>query len=183
MAYCPYCGQIILDNVKYCTYCGSALTEAQPAAQTAEQPAAQPVQPAVRPEKPMIPVYEPVKNPVSEPVMVYDQEPEVQAIYQEPEYLKPVIQPPKTPYNRCCLVGFILSIAGWGCLGLTSPFGLILSIIGLFTYGKKRVERGKGIAIAGIILSSIVILAIVFSWDEVVTDIGGYISAFSSLYS
>ena len=183
MAYCPNCGQSIEDNVKYCTYCGSALTAEQPAAQSVTQPVTQPVQPAARREKPMIPVYEPVKNPAGEPAVIYDQEPEVQAIYQEPEYLKPVTQPPKTPFNRCCLIGFILSIAGWGCLGLTSPFGLILSIIGLFTYGKKRVERGRGIAIAGIVLSSIVILAIVFSWDEVVTDIGGYISAFSSLYS
>ena len=37
-------------------------------------------------------------------------------------------------------------------MGLTSLFGLIFSIVGLFS-SKKKQEKGKGMAIAGIILS------------------------------
>ena len=48
-------------------------------------------------------------------------------------------------YNLIAILGFIFSFIS------TGP-GLVLSIIGLYQAGKRN-ERGKGLAIAGIIIS------------------------------
>ena len=58
---------------------------------------------------------------------------------------------PKT--NTLALIGFIISLA---CCG---PVGMVLSIIGLSQINKNPNEGGKGLAIAGIIVGAISMVA------------------------
>ena len=65
--------------------------------------------------------------------------------------------------NVFALVGFILSLVNILCCGSLSIFGLIFSIVGLVE-SKKQDGNGKGMAIAGIIISSIfIVLSILFA--------------------
>ena len=59
--------------------------------------------------------------------------------------------------NGFAIAGFVISLVSifFDC-GLTSPISLILSIIGLSKI-KKGNEKGKGFAIAGIIISALTI--------------------------
>ena len=59
-------------------------------------------------------------------------------------------------------VGFILSLVNLLCCGAFSIFGLIFSIVGLVE-SKKQNGNGKGMAIAGIIISSIFIVLSILS--------------------
>ena len=58
-----------------------------------------------------------------------------------------------------CTTGFILSLLGIFLLGLTSIFGLIFSICGLISAGKKK-QKGKGKAIAGIIMALVMLISL-----------------------
>ena len=61
--------------------------------------------------------------------------------------------------NTFAITGFIMSIASPTlCCGLLSLPSLIISIIGLVKVNKTK-EKGKGLAIAGIIISLLTILA------------------------
>ena len=137
MAICPNCAANNNDNAKFCSSCGGALPVSAP---VQPQPQAQPVQPAY-------------------------QQP-VQPAYQQPVYQAPVIQQQVQPVkntvknNGMCTAGFVLSLIGIFTVGLTSIFGLIFSVIGLIVSGKKK-EGGKGKAIAGIIMSVIMIILVI----------------------
>lgn len=85
------------------------------------------------------------QRPVQEPVPV------VQPVYM------PVVQQPKT--NGLAIAGFVCSIVGWFCCGITSIIGLILSIVALSQI-KNRQEGGKGLAIAGIVIGGIVMISV-----------------------
>ena len=70
-------------------------------------------------------------------------------------------------YNTCCDVGFIVSIVSVFVRlhGLVPAAGILVSVMGLLDY-KKRGEKGKGLAAAGIVisvLSLIISLLIIFS--------------------
>ena len=70
-------------------------------------------------------------------------------------------------YNTCCIVGFIVSIVSIFVRlhGLVPAAGILVSVMGLLEY-KKRGEKGKGLAVAGIVisvLSLIISLLIIFS--------------------
>lgn len=69
------------------------------------------------------------------------------------------------------VAGFVLSIVSFLCCGSTSTLGLIFSIIGLVNCNKND-KDGKGLAIAGIIINSI--MFIVFIILYVVMFIFGY---------
>lgn len=71
-----------------------------------------------------------------------------------------IVNKPKS--NGFATAGFVISLVSILCCGGTSTIGLIFSIIGLVT-AKKYDGNGKGLAIAGIIISAIsVILLILF---------------------
>ena len=61
-----------------------------------------------------------------------------------------------TKTNAFAIAGFTVSMISWLCCGLPAIVGLILSIIGLVECNKKE-EEGKGLAIAGIITSAIIV--------------------------
>ena len=69
----------------------------------------------------------------------------------------PVVQQPKT--NGLAVAGFVCSIVGWFCCGITSIIGVILSIVALSQI-KNRQEGGKGLAIAGIVIGGIVMVSV-----------------------
>ena len=101
----------------------------------APAPAPQPVPQAA----PVAPVQQPVAQPVQQPVA-------------------PVTALPQQKTNVLCIVGLIVSLVSIPLLGTTAIIGLILSVIGLIMAGKKN-EKGKGQAIAGTIISAILVLA------------------------
>ena len=67
---------------------------------------------------------------------------------------------PQSKTDGLALAGFILSLTSILCCGLTSMPGLIFSIIGLIR-AKKENKEGKGLAIAGIVISSIMLLFLI----------------------
>lgn len=69
------------------------------------------------------------------------------------------------------MVAFIISILSIFCCGLTAPIALILSIVGLVIASKNSL-KGKGLAIAGVVISAIFTL-----WFLICLLAGGY-SAF-----
>ena len=69
----------------------------------------------------------------------------------------PIAAMPQQKTNGLCIAGLITSLVSIVLLGTTSIIGLILSIIGLITAGNKK-EKGKGQAIAGIIISSVLVV-------------------------
>lgn len=149
MLICPNCGAANNDGTRFCTSCGGQLPVTQ-------QP--QPVQPVTQQ-----PVYQ-------QPI--YQQPVYQQPVYQQPVYQKPAAQPPVAPQpekNGMCTAGFVLSLIGIFTAGITSLFGLIFSVIGLITSGKKK-QAGKGKAIAGIIMSVIMIIAVILLYVFLVSD-------------
>lgn len=58
------------------------------------------------------------------------------------------------------IAGFVLSIVSFLCYGSTSILGLIFSIVG-FVNCNKNGKDGKGLAIAGIIISSIMFIVLI----------------------
>jgi len=162
MAVCPNCGSVN-NGSKFCSNCGTPLPEEQPV-QPVAQPIAQPVQqmPPIQQVQPIQPAPQPIAQPVMEPVV----EPTVPPVYQQPvqnvyaQSVTPAANEPKT--NGMCKLGFILSMVGIATLGLTSLFGLIFSIVGLIS-SKKKQEKGRGMAIAGIIVSAIILFVVIFN--------------------
>ena len=159
MSVCPNCGANNAGG-KFCSSCGSPLP--------AEQPVytAQPVQP------------QPVAQPVAQPI--------VPPVYQQPVYQPTVyqqaVQPVNPPVknNGLCTAGFVLSLIGMFTVGLTSFFGLIFSVIGLIVSGKKK-EGGKGKAIAGIIMSVIMLASlVVFYCFGLLAPISDYVNTAST---
>lgn len=65
---------------------------------------------------------------------------------------------PAKPTNGLAIAGFVISLL---CCGSLSPVSLILSIIGLIK-AKDINGSGKGLAIAGIILSALGIILLIF---------------------
>ncbi len=72
------------------------------------------------------------------------------------------LQPKKN--NGFAIAGFVLSLVSLLCCGSTSFLGLIFSIIGLVNANKSEGE-GKGLAIAGIIISAIILLVFILLYS------------------
>ena len=76
-----------------------------------------------------------------------------------------VTQTPAPKTNGFAVAGFVLGICsilfGWlCCFNITSVLGLVFSIIGLCQIGGKK-GSGKGLAVAGLVLSILSILLLV----------------------
>lgn len=59
--------------------------------------------------------------------------------------------------NPLAITGFVISLVSLLCCGGTSWLGLIFSIIGLIE-SKKKNNKGKGLAVAGIVISTILLI-------------------------
>lgn len=62
-------------------------------------------------------------------------------------------------YNILCVIGMVISCVSFvfRLHGLTAVVGIIVSVLGLLDYPKKN-EKGKGFAIAGIIIGAVSLL-------------------------
>ena len=81
----------------------------------------------------------------------------VQQAQQQPQVTVINNNAPVAKSNGMATAGFVLSLVSLLCCGGTSVIALIFSIIGLVN-AKKCNDNGKGMAIAGIIISAILIL-------------------------
>jgi len=72
--------------------------------------------------------------------------------------------------NGFAIAGFVLSLVSLLCCGILSWLGLIFSIIGLVN-AKKCNGEGKGLAIAGIIISAIFVLLLVLLYIFGITSV------------
>ena len=111
--------------------------------------------PVAAPSQEFVPIRPTMPQPEYEP------EPQEQYVPIQPVYATPITQPvqKRVKSNGWCSTGLILSIAGWFCMGLLSPFGFICSLIGLFDSARKH-QPGRGKAVAGLILSGLVIFSL-----------------------
>ena len=149
MVQCSRCGTIYEESAAYCPHCGAnAPVYSQP--QEYGQPPAPPQGQGYPGQQgqnmpPQPPVYAPP------PVNPYSRPP------QNPYYMSPPIVPP--PYNGMAVGGFVLSCVSLVlcCFPVTALVGLVLSITSLPQID-RRGERGKGLAVAGIILNALVLL-------------------------
>ena len=62
--------------------------------------------------------------------------------------------------NGFAIAGFVISIVSIFCCGIPSWLGLVFSIIGLVNANKSEGE-GKGLAIAGIVISAILLVLLI----------------------
>lgn len=148
---CSNCGKEIPDGVKFCPECGA------PAASEPFIPA-EPAAPAV-PPYPSDPVYpsEPVQQAYPQPSAPYAPP---QTYPGQQTYRQPVYAAPAQKTNGLAVAGFVCSLASFilPYVGVvTAIVGLILSIIGIGQI-KKSGEKGRGLAIAGIIIGALIIL-------------------------
>lgn len=147
MSICPSCGAQNSNNDKFCTSCGSKL-------------------PVVEPAK-----AEEILKQVDDSSSIIDATPKYEAPKVEtPKYEAPKYEEPKKDYydinnydepeksgsNGVAVAGFVVSLVSFfaccGC-GFLWIVSLILSIVGAVK--SKTVGKGKGLAIAGIIISAI----------------------------
>ena len=146
--FCPKCGTNNADGAGFCAGCGSPLT-----------PAVNPVQAAVPVAPAPAPVYTP--QPAPQPAPVYNQTP-----------ITPV--PPQTRgTNALCVAGFITSLVSVVLAGTTALISLILSIIG-FNAAKKNNQGGKGLGLAGIIISAVLMALFVLGICLGIYDVNKY---------
>lgn len=146
--YCVNCRKELEEGQKFCTGCGT------------------PVQAPVSVNEPVAmanPTLE--QQPVQEQVTQQAQvAPQVQTTVQPQTVSQPVNQTsnvnPQKESNVFAIVGFALSLLSILCCGGLSTFGLIFSIIGLVESKKKNGE-GKGLSIAGIIISAILTVVLI----------------------
>ena len=124
-----FCPNCGTQNADGVSFCANCGANLMPAA-----PAAAPA-PQYQPQP--APQYQPQSQPVPSPTPVL------------------VSQSPKK--NVLCIVGFIASLVSIPLVGTTAIISLILCIIGLASASKKN-EKGKGQAIAGLIISIVLII-------------------------
>ena len=134
--YCKYCGNQLSENSKFCTQCGSLVEENTLNNQTNEQ--------------------------INEQQMSENQ-PNTLNTNQQTIYNAEQIQPIKK-YSRKSIAGFVLSLVGLLLAGIPCGIlGIVFSSIGLNEVGTKNM-KGKGLAIAGLVISIIDIIgALIFT--------------------
>lgn len=138
--FCPNCGSHVDDGAKFCSNCGTSFvpdTNSEPVQAPATEPAPAPEPAPAAPVAPAAPAPEPVYKPNPAPVT------------------PPPSKEPET--NTLCLIGFIGSLVSILLAGTTALVSLILSIVGMVSAGKKN-QKGKGLALTGIIISAVLIL-------------------------
>lgn len=129
---CPNCNQPLEEGVKFCTNCGAKI----------EQPAEQPVEQSAEQSN-----VQSEETPVEKTMF---------------EQSAPFMTPEDTAYEEGKKTANGFAIAGLIC-SLATPFcviPLVLSILGLVFGIKKWNSSGKGLAIAGIVISGLKLIAL-----------------------
>jgi len=91
--------------------------------------------------------------------------------------------PPPLPSSNSALAGFVLGLAGLlMCGGLTSPFGIWFSALGMKETGPEASmpKGGRGLAVAGLVTSLIGLIPLLFVLLYLALVLVGIISAATS---
>ena len=169
--FCPNCGIQIPDDARFCPDCGTVITPvgtpqpavSEPAPAPQPAPAAEPA-----PVSQSAPMATTAPTPTPAPAPVIPPAPSFAAPLQsDPSFASsngssqpPVVFIPAQKNNILCVVGFFGALASILMGGIPSLAALILSVIGL-VQTKQRNERGRGLAIAGIIVSSVGVASLI----------------------
>lgn len=164
--HCVHCGALLPESAKFCTSCGEPV-QAAPAA---------PVQEPVVAEEPA--ASEAVEEPAQETAEAYVPLVEASEGYKAaaaqlpPSYSDPNYSSQAKPTNAAAVppASNGLAIAGFVCSlifipigigALTAIAGLVLSIMGLSSAKKLPENKGRGLAMAGTIISAIRIVLLI----------------------
>ncbi len=152
MIKCNCCGRENSNYAIYCEGCGSLLSTVSDSTDVRTDAAdGYTSEPAPEPET--------TSSGYTSTENTYQSEPVQSGEYIPPEYTydpNPQITT-GMEYDGLCIAGFICSICGLPCCGLPSVIGIILCIIGLIR-AKTNGKKGAGLAVAGIIIASIILL-------------------------
>lgn len=171
--FCPQCGTTNAPDAQFCIYCGipltyeSGLSSAQPPSSEGYPPVQAesiPAQSEPDPSAPAQPAPAPAPEPVPfVPTPVQFVPPPIQPVpppmpYGYPPYPAAVpVQPTTT--NGCAVAGFVLSLVSIFLVWVgtfTALLGVILSGVGI-SQANRLGQGGKGLGIAGVIISSIIL--------------------------
>ncbi|MCD7727874.1 MAG: DUF4190 domain-containing protein [Ruminococcus sp.] len=130
MKFCKNCGAQIEDAAAFCPNCGTTVAE-EPDVTASSEPQFNEYQPT-QPAQPVQPDYQ-----------------------QYQQYQQPGVYP-EGKLNGLAVAGFVVSLVSLFICGISSIVGLILSAIGLMQINKNVQQgipqRGKGMAIAGLVI-------------------------------
>ena len=157
--FCPNCGIQIPDDARFCPDCGTVITPVGTPQPAVSEPA--PVsQPA--PAATTAPTPAPAPAPVIPPAPSFAAplQPAPSFAPSNGSSQPPVVFIPEQKNNVLCAVGFFGAIGSILLGGIPSLAALIISVIGLIQT-KQRNERGRGMAIAGIIVSSVSVATLI----------------------
>ena len=166
--FCPNCGNDIPDaSASFCPNCGAKLNSfAQDSAQSSAQPDFQQS------------FQQDSQQDFQQDSQQNSQQDSQQSWYNQFNYTPP--QQDRTPYapaagyNGLSIAGFSVSCAAILCnfvlFGLPGVVGLILSIIGL-RQCSDRSEKGRGLAIAGIVIGAILTFLMILMYASCVAAI------------
>ena len=158
--FCPNCGNHILDaNASFCPNCGAQLNsftqgnDQSSAQQDSQQNSQQDFQ-------------QNSQQDFQQDSQQNSQQDSQQSWYNQFNYPPPQQDcAPSANYNGLSIAGFSLScaaiISNILLFGLPGIVGLILSIVGLCQCN-KRSEKGRGLAIAGIVIGAVLTLLMIF---------------------
>lgn len=161
---CPHCGQpyaVRPDQwAQYqgrtinCTKCGQPFVVNSPQGGQPSAPAQPPAYPGAQP------AYLPTAPPPYSPPGAYPQSaPGYPPPYAPPGYGYPPYPQPSQPTSGWAIAGLVCGIIGCATLGLGSILGIIFSIVGMVKTRENR-AGGRGLAIAGLVVSIITLLAV-----------------------
>lgn len=151
--FCPKCGSQIPEGGHFCTKCGAAISQQPPIQQAAPQPP-----PPAQPQ----PVYQPPPpqpQPVYQPPPAY-QQPTPPPVYQQPPVQYAVAQ---EHTSGMAITALIMGIIGF-ILSPLSVLAIIFGAIGIGQTSKNPYLKGKGLAVAGLILGIVNIVLWIILW-------------------
>ena len=164
--HCPNCGTLLPEGAKFCTNCGQPLPVNGEQAPAEEQPAAEPVNETASEDG----TYVPPENASSGYKAAAAQLP---PSYSNPNYSgQPKANYATTtsgPSNGLAIAGFVCSLILFpiGLGALAAIAGLVLSILGLNSAKTLPENKGRGLALAGAIISGIriaILLILIFAF-------------------
>ena len=152
MIKCNCCGRENSNYAIYCEGCGSLLSTVSDSTDVKTE-----VDTSSIDTEPASQETEQVSGPAYEPVQEGPVESGNYSMPPEHTYNPNPAKPSGMEFDSMCIAGFICSVSGLFCCGLPAIVGLILCIIGLVRTGSNG-KRGRGLAIAGLIISLLAII-------------------------
>ncbi|HZV33259.1 MAG TPA: GYF domain-containing protein [Verrucomicrobiae bacterium] len=92
--------------------------------------------------------------------------PEFAALFPAQAYVPPTPYVPSSRTNGMAVTGFLFSLLGIPCcMTILFPvLGLIFSMVALGQTSRNGAENGRGLAVAGLVISIVTLLFAIFCW-------------------